>query len=273
MANLVVSKGATVHGILHKVTHEHFKILHGIESGYDVTEVEATPYQPQSDDSSREPANGHSPTSTIGNDHSNSRHGPPGSPLSPVTANAFIIHKERLEQLKKLHPDWEQNLLPTERYITIITQGLRHFGADPAWIQHILSQPFKPDKQPSQYLTAPVAGTANELLTWTQQQLSEHIGRVESHKAIIGCGCKVLEVDFSSNAAVPYVDTLRDKMSGRDIAFWLCQVLYDPRLPPLNSPADVQPEHAAFAEDMTMEWSKLQGMTMKQIAWLEKQGQ
>lgn len=111
-------------------------------------------------------------------------------------------------------------ILPAKTYVQEdsnlpLAIGLRHFGADPEWIQHILLQPFKPDKQPEQYLTAPVAGNADELPMWTQQQLSEHVGRLENHKAVMGCGRKVLEVDISGNAAAPMADTLRDKMSGR----------------------------------------------------------
>jgi hypothetical protein len=267
MGNLVADESGSCHGILHHVTLDQFKVLCGIESGYDVMAVPATPYQPYCSNSSSDVANGNH-SSTNGNKDSSSV--APGTPLSPVMAQAFIIHPEKLSQLKKVHPDWETKLLPTERYITIITQGLRHFGADPAWVQHIASQDFKPDKTPGQHMTAPTAGDPNELPTWTQQQLAEHQGKLDGHRAIMSCGPKILEVDFSSHEQNHFVATMKQHMCGRDISFGLCQLLYDPRLPPLNSPNDVTDAHCAFAEDATCEWTRLQGMTVRQIGWLQK---
>lgn len=130
MANLVASKSSSCHGILHQVTQEHFKVLCGIESGYDVMAVPATPYQPYNS-AATPTANGNSSSNHSvavngncnGKLNSSSNGTAPGSPMSPVTAHAFIIHPEKLDELSKLHPEWKDNQIPTERYITIITQG------------------------------------------------------------------------------------------------------------------------------------------------------
>jgi hypothetical protein len=62
------------------------------------------------------------------------------------------------------------------RYIRIITEGLRHFGAAPSWIARIEAQPFNPARPRAQWLTAPEAPRSNgeALPLFTLAQLAEH---------------------------------------------------------------------------------------------------
>lgn len=82
-------------------------------------------------------------------------------------------------------------------------------------MQHIASQTCKPNKTAEQHHKAPVAGNPDELPIWTQQQLAEHIGKLDGNRAIMSCGPKVLEVDFSKNTANHFVTTMKERMSGR----------------------------------------------------------
>lgn len=257
MANLVVADASSkVHGILHKVTPEHFKTLCEIESGYDTMAVPATPYQPHTCNS---------------NHHCDCNHTSPGKPFESVKAQAYIIHPHRMAELRRLHSDPDVEFLPSERYITIITQGLQHFGADPAWIHRISSQPFQPHKTPDQYFTAEPASDPAQLPIWTEEQLAAYKGKIHHRRVIMACGPKVLEVGFSSKQGGPFAATLKDRMSGRDIAFGICEMLYNPKLPPLKSPKDVTAAHVAYAEDTTVGWVQLQGMVIRQVGWMKPQ--
>lgn len=103
----------------------------------------------------------------------------------------------------------------TATSLSLLSSGLQHFGADPDWIRRMSSHPFKPTKTRDQYLTAEPASDLGQLPTWTQEQLATYEGKVVDNKVIMACGPKVLEVDFSSDDALPFVPTLRDRMSGR----------------------------------------------------------
>ena len=121
MANIEPSSDSCFHGIVHLITDKMFTIIDEIEAVYDNIDVPCLPYDSQ----------------------------------VPITAKAFIFppHKQQFLPASPSPP------LPTERYMTIIVQGLRHFGASEEWIAKLESQPFTPCRRPAQYLRVPPAQT------------------------------------------------------------------------------------------------------------------
>ena len=192
MANIEPSSDSYFHGILHLITDKMFTVLCAIEATYDTVDVPCLPYHSQ----------------------------------VPITAKAFII------SLDKLPPASPSPTLPTERYMTIILQGLRHFGASEDWIAKLEGQPFTPSRCPSKYLKVPPASNAEQLPTMTMEQLQQHKG---SLPAVYAIGYKVVRVDTSASPEHPFADVLRKLVSGTQAAYNMCMNLYDPRLPEVRA--------------------------------------
>lgn len=226
MANLVPDETAVTHGVLHHVTAEMFRVLCKIEATYDIIHVLATPYTPyqrtlittsgnctstttNSGSSSTNSCCTHAAGSSVladGSNHSSSNGevsvltrrsassthsaaGPaaalPGTPGTPVTATAFIVQPEHLQKMRELQANWHDSL-PSERYIKIITAGLKHYGADPAWVVAVAAEPYEASKTPDKYLKFPEPEDASTLPTWTVQQLAEYKGKVTDNKVCVG---------------------------------------------------------------------------------------
>lgn len=266
MANIVAQPGAACHGVLHAITPAMWAALCQIEASYDSAELQVQPYQPFGAGSSGDAAAGDGGSSgSSGADAL--RAVVPSGPAE--LARAFIVTPEAQAKIQEEHPSWHVEP-PSERYVRIITEGLAHYGALPAWVQTVAATPFKPSRRPEQYLRLPAPEDSTSLRTWTRQELGEHEARIsDDHRAIAAIGRKVIEIDTSARPNAPFVPILASHIAGRDCVYGTCMNLYDPRLPPLSSPADVTAEHVAWAEDMTVEWLGGQGFSVRQIGWLE----
>ena len=191
MANIERSPDSSLHGILHLITDDLFSSLVELEAAYDRTEVPCVPYDNQ----------------TI------------------VRAHSFMLPPH------KVPPALTPPTLPTERYMTIILQGLRHFGASEDWVAKLASQPFDPSRSPSQYLKVHPASNPEQLPTMTMEQLQQHTGKLPVTYAI---GHKVVQLDVTAAPEHPMVEVLRKLVSGTQGAFLYCSTLYEPRLPEVS---------------------------------------
>ncbi|KIZ05876.1 hypothetical protein MNEG_2083 [Monoraphidium neglectum] len=233
MANIAAREGAVMHGVAHLVTPQMFEVLAKIESVYNYTLVTCRPY----DDSA-----------------------------PPVQARAFIVPLETIAAHKRHLEERGQSTLelPSERYIRIITEGLRHFGAAPSWIARIEAQPFNPARPRAQWLTAPEAPRSNgeALPLFTLAQLAEHKGRLPAYYA---CGRKVLRA--LAPGGHPF-SSIYKMLSGTQSVLFMCSVLYDPSLPPVEGPDDVQEVHVAWAEDLAMETALKYDFKLEVVGYL-----
>jgi hypothetical protein len=306
MANIVADPNSTCHGVLHRVTHKEFAVLKEIESNYETAQLLVMPYKPHvySSNSNKgstgagqssaagwaAPTNGLSaaPSTSAAADagadgSSDSAKGVLGT---PVMATAFIAPPAGIAAMVQEHPEWG-NSLPSDRYIRIITAGLRHFGADPTWVAWVAAQDCKHGREPHQYLKLPVpvsgqqqgqegrstsssssgAGPA-QLRSFTMQQLAQDAGKLQDNKAYFAVGPKVVELDVSSKPEGPMVAIIQKHFAGKQAAFHMCMMLHEPRLPPISTPADVRKEHIEWAEDMVMEFMAGYGFPAKQVGWV-----
>eukprot|EP00879_Flechtneria_rotunda_P023730 GHRR01025122.1.p1 GENE.GHRR01025122.1~~GHRR01025122.1.p1 ORF type:complete len:162 (-),score=34.07 GHRR01025122.1:176-661(-) len=158
MANLVQDETSMCHGVLHHVTMDMFKVLSAIEASYEVMDAHPTPYAPYNR------LNGSGPAA--------------GTCFSPVAAVAFTVHPEHLAKLQQENPGNRAlyESLPSERYIRIITEGLRHFGVDPAWVEWVEAQPFAPTKLAADYFKVPTPADSASLRLYTLEQLAKYKG-------------------------------------------------------------------------------------------------
>lgn len=265
-ANIIADPDSICHGVLHRVTQPEFAILQQIESNYATVQVPVIPYQPISLDSNSDSikststadrmaaikpplaaaaAVGHSSGTACapgGPEEDDSGHCDSGSDVvlgSPTIATAFIVHPEGLAAMAQGHPEWG-NSLPSDRYIRIITAGLRHHGADPAWVQKIVAEPCKHGRQPHEYLKLPAPGAEGQqdeladgliypcgssgsggsngsaqLQTFTMQQLAQYEGTLQDGKAVFAVGPKVAELDVSVKPDGPMVAIVQKHFAGK----------------------------------------------------------
>lgn len=220
MANISSQQDATCHGVLHRITLGMFQALSRIESAYDVIQVVVTPYAPVVQNPSSSP--GEEPTSLL----RQVAEQPPPPP--PLTASTFIVPPSKIALLAASRPAAAPSgALPSDRYVRIITSGLQQHGVDPTWSAGVARRPTTPSRTPDSYLKYPVppcGGTA--LPKITAAQLSErHAGRVDAGRVITACGKRVLEIDTSAHPTSPFVQILKDLMSGRDLVFGASAVM------------------------------------------------
>lgn len=258
MANIVPDTSSSCHGVVHTVTEAEFAILKEIESSYETLEASVIPYAPAASAGISDPHQHHASTAA-------------GSSAATMTATAFIVHQSALTAMAQEHPEWA-NSLPSDRYIRIITAGLRHFGADAAWVDWIAAQPCKHGRQLHEYLKAapaPAQDNQHGLPSFTLQELSAHASKLRGdHKVVFAIGPKVIEVDFSSKPTAALVTILENHFLGRQTAFHTCMMLHEPNLPPISCPADLQPEHIEWAEDIALDWVGQHGFPAQQVGWL-----
>eukprot|EP00882_Tetradesmus_deserticola_P007245 GHRQ01007633.1.p1 GENE.GHRQ01007633.1~~GHRQ01007633.1.p1 ORF type:complete len:300 (+),score=121.01 GHRQ01007633.1:132-1031(+) len=285
MANLVPDATATCHGVLHHVTSDMFKVLCKIEASYDIVTVTATPYAPYNSSSS---SNCHVKSSSCNCADTSSAAAPtgdkagaervpppaeaaatPGTHGRPVTASAFIVQPEHLAKLEQEHPEYHSSL-PSDRYIRIIIAGLAHHGVDPAWTQQVAQQPCVPSKTPQQYQKIPEPQlNGSELLPeFTAEQLAQYQGKITDGKVVTACGHKVVEIDVSARPDAPPVVYLKEFMAGHELSYGVCRNLYEPLLPPLEEPGDLQQQHVDWAEDCMMDWMRKAHLEVRQIGRL-----
>jgi len=197
----------------------------------------------------------------------------------PITATAFIVQPSAIAVMMEEHPEWT-NSLPSDRYIRIISAGLKHYGSDPAWVEWLAAQPCKHGREPGQYFKLPLPdsqqhqdGSAQaDLPTFTMQQLQEHLGVMPDNKAVFALGPKVVEVDVPSKPKAAFVSIIEKHFAGRQVAFHMCMMLHEPRLPPISCPGDVCREHIEWAEDAVVEFLAGHHFPARQIGWLLEDG-
>lgn len=168
---------------------------------------------------------------------------PAAVPGTPITATAFIVQPSAIAAMLQEHPEWA-NALPSDRYVRIIVAGLKHFGADQAWIDWISAQPCKHGRQPHEYLKFPAAQgtpqqdspgqqqladgqqgqqgqqgvrTQADLPVFTMQQLAQHEGQLVDNKAIFAVGPKVVEMDISCKPTTPFANIIQKHFSGKQV--------------------------------------------------------
>jgi cation transport regulator ChaC len=288
MANIVADADSSCQGVVHRVTEQEFEVLKEIESNYETTQLPVIPYQPYSSSRKQDAADG-SCTDNAPAAPADSDAAAPFVPGRPVTAIAFIVQPAGIAAMMQQHPEWGSSL-PSDRYIRIITAGLRHYGADPAWVAAVAAEPCKHARQPHEYLKVPVPaqqqqqqqaaegeqqgepGSTAQLPQFSMQQLLQSEGQIQDNRVVFALGPKVIELDVSSKPDGPLLNIIQKHYAGKQAAFHMCMMLHEPRLPPLSTPADVRREHVEWAEDMMVEFMLGNGYSVRQVGWLQDEG-
>jgi hypothetical protein len=149
MANIVPCDKSIVHGVLHKIKPDEFDRLAKVEAIYDWTALECLPYKPVTvAQDSQESTDAATSVSPVPSHHA--KFLPQVQHLEleqPIVARGFIIPLDKVPEIP------EDKHLPSERYLTIILLGQKHFGVCPAWVAHLEStQQFTPSRKPHEYV-------------------------------------------------------------------------------------------------------------------------
>ena len=121
---------------------------------------------------------------------------------------------------------------------------------------------------PSTSSSSGKASTAGQLPVYTMQQLQKHEGKLQDNKTVFAVGPKVVELDVSAKPDGPFVSIIQKHFAGKQIAFHMCMMLHEPRLPLIHIPADVCKEHIEWAEDSVVEFLTGYKYSARQIGWL-----
>lgn len=229
MANLAV-KDTYTHGVVHCISTSEFDTLKMIELSYDVIDVTVECYGSSSGEG------------------------------RTVAAKTFCVP-----------PGFKAktSVLPSERYIKIIVQGLIHYNVDPLWVATVQEKQYSPSKQASEYLKVPPAMPIETMPVWSPSQLGAHQGK---SPYVLAIGEKVIQVGLSEAETTHMYEQVLKELSGREVTYQLCMRLYDPSLPDITCPEDICAAHQEWVEDTFMEFSKAQNAELLQIARLSLHG-
>lgn len=175
----------------------------------------------------------------------------------PITAYTMVM--KCFDEMKLDRPI--QNL-PVERYLKLISGGLRHYGADEDYIEdQILSVPYIPAKAPEEYDTFPQA--SNPLPTITMAAYKKLAQRSSDLYFIMNQNVVRLGPhDPGSPAAV----WLRERMHGKGEGTLIVhQTIVEPGLPIADREEDLTPLHHGWAEDHSVQFFKQCGLSATKV--------
>lgn len=173
----------------------------------------------------------------------------------PVTAELYdkrqqcaTVYKMDENKLDRSKPPG----LPSERYIDIITQGLKHFNADVNYINWLQHQPCIPRKQSADY--AKLILPCNNCREYTLDELSQYDGR-DGRDLLIAVNGKVLKWigDLNNPSTRMQHDYIQQRYAGTDVTFKWSRMLYEPKYRIATCYNEMQSEHKAWVEDMFAE--------------------
>ena len=143
---------------------------------------------------------------------------------------------------------------PTERYITIMTDGAKLHGVKQEYIDWLLNHEKQPRKKPEEFNSYPLPENAP---TWTMEDVLKGNG-LDGAPIYTLLNGKVLEYvlpDDYKNREERH-KWARENLAGKDREIKMNKMLYDPKYGIKDSVAEMTPEHRAALEDMINTWDR-----------------
>ncbi|CAG9463217.1 unnamed protein product [Pedinophyceae sp. YPF-701] len=244
MANLAEEEGASVHGVLHRVTAGGFDVLRRIERSYGLHHVQAMPYTPSNDATAAPAAD------------------PVAFPGRPVEAVAFFSDQGIGE------------CLPGGRYMAIIEQGLIHHGVSKDWRETMRELPRRERRGPGTFRrildhaepAAPPGGVPPMTLEDCRAACEGGARALFAYRDV------VVEISCPEDPAFVRARAKQDagKPWNENVYIWSTH-LYEPHLSSVSRPEEVTPDHEAFVEDHYVDIVGAHGGRLAVVAWLAEQ--
>jgi predicted heme/steroid binding protein len=144
--------------------------------------------------------------------------------------------------------------LPSERYLDIISQGLKHFAVDQAYIEWIKSQKCIPRKKPDEFASLALPCSHAQCRRFTLDELSQYDGK-DGRDLCVGVNGKVLKWvgDVNDPEVSMNYRYIADRYGGTDLTFKFSRLLYEPRYPIASCKHTMDAEHKRWVENLMVE--------------------
>ena len=249
IASIIPKCGFDVQGLLMKLrSKEDWERLKEVDSGYDQRRVQVFPYS--------------SSSAVTKEDDDNDR--PEFDEGKGILSYVFVMI------------DFEESILdkpvekkPQERYLRLISEGMRTYGVNETYIQdEIMSCPYIPKRAPENWYSFPCQ--------------SEKLPVVSMKKYVKMCNVKddlffilhnyVLKLD-PRHGENPAAKWIREHAHGKgDVSFQVHQVVVDPDIPWARNPESMTELHCLWAENHVYELFQQAGFSATKVFRLNTQG-
>lgn len=163
-------------------------------------------------------------------------------------AHVYVVEDEEqwLANLREeKRTEWEQRR-PSERYLTMMIEGCKHYGVAPEWIAWLEKQPFSPRKLFHEFLRYEVP---SNLPTWGLEELARGDGQ-EGRPIYVALNGKVIE--FLGPREGPMYEFMIERHIGADMTLARARRMYDPKYGLPETLEDMSEEHRAAVEDLRL---------------------
>ena len=167
----------------------------------------------------------------------------------PASISAYVFVLREFDERKLEFPI---EVLPQERYLKLIAQGMRMYGADLDYIQdEIMGVPYEPNCARHQWKTFPKATSKLPKMSFQEyQQLCADCPRTDLYFLV---GRKVLKVGEHADNN-PAAVWLQQHGHGRpDMTHMLHKTIIDPDMPVAQTADDITEMHREWAENQIVE--------------------
>ena len=258
IANIVAKNGFEVHGLLMKLkSSEDWKKLREFEAGNTPTIRTVIPYSAIGGDSISE-----------GDDGFNRNADDDFLPATlKGSIQAYLI--EHPENVDDTLLDAPIECLPQERYLKLISQGMRQHRVDEDYVtDHIEACPFVPTRTEKEYFVFPEARRVRKISWGKYERLCER-GNVEGDIYFcLGNGVFRLGEHDPANPLAKWLET--HGHGQEDCTFMINMTVVEPSIPYLEDASGVTPLHVAWAENHLVEIVEQYGMTATRVYELTK---
>jgi len=276
-AEAVYEKGATLHGVVYQdISAQDMLKLDDIERDYQRKQVTAHLY----------------------NNNNNNNHPPSDTTIVLENVGVYCRTPEEIERTHTLQLDQP----PSERYMQILTDGAKHYGVDPAYIEFLQTHKCRPRPQLSEYISffssqdsdngkrscgGGGGGTTNHQKDDTNDASTSHDNNIPNDKFMTrqqvlsnGNGrdgnplcmiCRGLVLQFCSDGGQVDEDFVQsfaatfEHVQFQDVEMFMCRLMYDPKWGVPDSLEQVTDEHSAYMEHQLCEY--LNGQNLLRDKW------
>jgi len=234
-AEVVYEEGSCLHGVVYEnVPTDQMKELDLIERDYIRKYVDIQIYPPFSND--MEDAKRDALSSAT---------------LTLKNVSVYCRSEEEIEKCRRTIMDQP----PSERYLSVLILGAKHYGLDPKYIQWLQDQEYRPRCHPSEYVTfLPPEGEPGTL----HDADVETLGNGENGNPFyVRCNGRVVEL-LKEHADDPFFHEWKQVFSQRkrDVELFISKVQYDPRFGIPAGVEDMSPEWRNYCEHLFCEYMK-----------------
>ena len=231
VANVVPQRGYEVHGILMRFpSQSDWNKFQEYDAGYnDMDQVTVYPYES---------------VSQYGRDDEDN--------CDPLPIMAYTMVMKDFDETKLDKPIENR---PPERYLKLISSGMRHYHADEDYVQdEILSVPYIPSRKPEEYESIPQS--TDPLPKISLEQYKKLCQRSNENDVYFVFGQKVIRLG-PHDPENPGAVWIRERLKGQEEGTLIIhETIVEPDLPVAETIQELTPRHHAWVEDHMLDFMR-----------------